>query len=95
GTLGYIYAITGKRDEAFAIIKEMEGKYAKREALGQDFAAVYAGLGEKDKAFAWLEKDLQARSGALSYTSWGPPFEPLHGDPRFADLLQRMNLPPQ
>jgi eukaryotic-like serine/threonine-protein kinase len=93
GALGFAYAVTGKRDEAYVIIKEMEEKYAKQEALGIDIAAVYAGLGEKDQAFAWLEKDFQSRSGELSYIRWGPPYEPLHGDPRYTDLLRRMNLP--
>ncbi len=93
GDLGYGYAVTGKRDKAIDIIKELEGKYVKREALGQFLAAVYAGLGQKDEAFAWLEKDFQARSGQLAKTRWRPAFEPFRSDPRFADLLHRMNLP--
>lgn len=92
GDLGYAYAVTGKRDNAIAVIKELEGKYANREAIGQYIAAVYAGLGQKDEAFAWLEKDFQARSGQLAKTRWRPAFEPLRSDPRFADLLRRMNL---
>jgi len=53
---------------------------------------VYAGLGDKDQAFAWLEKDFQARSGLLSRVRWESPFETLRSDPRFADLLKRMGL---
>jgi len=91
--LGYAYAVTGKRNEAIAVIKELEGKYARREAIGQHLAAVYAGLGEKDEAFKWLEKDFQARSQNLAYIRWQPPYETLRSDSRFADLLRRMNLP--
>ena len=92
--LGYGYAISGKRAEALAILKDLEVKYENHQAIAQDFAAVYAGLGEKDRAFAWLEKDFQARSGLLAWIRWAPPFEPLRGDPRYVDLLRRMGLQP-
>ncbi len=92
--LGYGYAISGKRAEALAILRELEGKYANHGALGSDLATVYTGLGEKDQAFAWLEKDFQARSGQLVRVRWESPFESLRSDPRFADLLRRMGLKP-
>jgi Flp pilus assembly protein TadD len=92
--LGYGYAVSGKRAEALTVLKEIEGNYEKHKAIGQDFAAVYAGLGEKDQAFAWLEKDFQARSGLLAWSRWTPPFASLRGDARFADLLRRMGLKP-
>ena len=92
--LGYGYAISGKRAEALAVLKEFDGKYEKHEAIAQDFAAIYAGLGETDRAFAWLEKDFQARSGLLAWIRFAPPFESLRSDPRCADLLRRMGLQP-
>jgi TolB-like protein/Tfp pilus assembly protein PilF len=91
--LGYGYAASGKRAEALAILKELEGKYETHEAIGQDLAAVYAGLGEKDQAFAWLEKDFQTRSGLLAWIRWAIPFDSLHSDPRSADVLRRMGIP--
>ena len=93
GHLGYVYAATGKRAESIAVIKELEDKYARKEANGQYIAFVYSGLGEKDKAFEWLEKDFQARNGKLQEIRWQIPFESLRDDPRFKDLLKRMNLP--
>jgi TolB-like protein/Flp pilus assembly protein TadD len=92
--LGYGYAISGKRAEAEAVIKELAGKYEKGQAIGQDLAAVYAGLGDKDQAFAWLEKDFQTRSGLLAWTRWTPAFESLRSDPRFTNLLRRMGFKP-
>jgi TolB-like protein/Flp pilus assembly protein TadD len=89
--LGYGYAISGGRAEALAVLRELEGKYEKHEAIGQDLAA---GLGEKDQAFAWLQKDFQARSGLLARIRWIPPFESLRSDPRYADLVRRMGLQP-
>ncbi len=93
GFVGYTYGIMGKRNEALAIIKELEDKYAKREGIGQHVAAVYSGLGDREQALAWLEKDFQAHSGELIKIKWYPPFEPLHSDPRFKDLLRRIGLP--
>jgi TolB-like protein/DNA-binding winged helix-turn-helix (wHTH) protein len=59
-----------------------------------DIAAVYAWQGNKDKAFAWLEKAYQARQGILlSLINSDPNFQSLHGDPRYSDLLRRLGLP--
>ena len=91
--LGYAYGIMGKRSEAQAIIKELEDKYTRREAIGQNVAAVYAGLGDKEQAFVWLEKDLQARSGDLVRIKWYPAFDSLREDPRFKEILKSVNLP--
>jgi adenylate cyclase len=90
--LGYGYGVTGKRSEAIAIVKELEEKYARNESSGRYVAAVYAGLGDKDKAFEWLEKDFQIK-GDLTWITWEIPYEPLRDDPRYKDLLRRMNLP--
>jgi TolB-like protein/Tfp pilus assembly protein PilF len=92
--LGYGYAISGKGAAALAILKELQEKYHKHEALAQDVAAIYAGLGDKDQAFAWLEKDFESSSGQLARVRWELPFESLYSDPRFADLLRRMGLKP-
>ena len=91
--LGYGYGIAGKRTEANAIVKELEEKYVKKESPGQYVAGVYAGLGEKDKAFEWLEKAFQSRNGDLKNIRWAIPYESLRDDPRFKEMLKRMNLP--
>jgi len=92
--LGYCYAVTGRRAEALAILKELEEKYARRESSGQFLAGVYTGLGDKDQAFAWLEKDFAQRSGQLPTIAWRLHFEDLRSDPRYADLVRRMGLKP-
>lgn len=93
-SLGYCYAVTGKRAEALQILKELEEKYAKREANAQYLASVYVGLGDKDQAFAWLEKDFEQHSGILPRITWWFSFEDLRSDPRYADLVRRMGLQP-
>ena len=92
GNLGYCYAVTGRRAEALAILKELEEKYTRGESSGLFLAGVYAGLGDKDQAFVWLEKDFQQRSGQLPTVAWRPHFDGLRDDPRYADLLRRMEL---
>ena len=95
GDLGYCYAVTGRRAEAQAILKELEVKYARREAVGQYLADVYAGLGDRDQAFTWLRRDLERGSGLrLPFIRWWFTFDELRGDPRFADLMHRMGLNP-
>jgi TolB-like protein/Flp pilus assembly protein TadD len=93
GDLGYVYAAVGRRADAIERIKELEDKYARREAIGQHIAAVYVGLGDKDKAFECLERDFQARNGRLAEIRWQIQFEPLRDDPRFKDLIKRIGLP--
>jgi serine/threonine protein kinase/Tfp pilus assembly protein PilF len=93
--LGYGYARLGKLDKAYKICAELEKRFNKRKARGQDLAKVYSGLGETDKAFYWLEQDLINKSGDLPNLSWHPAFKSLRGDPRFVDLLRKMGLKPQ
>jgi serine/threonine protein kinase/Flp pilus assembly protein TadD len=92
GDLGFVYAVVGKRAEAFDKIKQLEEKYHRNEAIGQYIAAVYVGLGDKDKAFEWLDKDFDVRNGKLAEIRWQVQFEPLRDDPRFKDLIKRMGL---
>ena len=93
GDLGHVYAVTGKQTHAQAVISELENKYARKEATGQDIAAIYVGLGEKDKAFDWLERDFQVHNDRLPNIRWELQFESLRDDPRFKNLLKRMGLP--
>jgi len=55
-------------------------------------AADYAAIGDKDRAFAWLEKAYAEKSSFLPNIKGVPDFDILHSDPRYADLLKRMGL---
>jgi hypothetical protein len=55
-------------------------------------AELYARLDEKDQAFQWLEKAYQGRSHNMALIKTEPMLDSLHSDPRFQDLLNRMNL---
>jgi serine/threonine-protein kinase len=91
--LGHVYAKSGRRSDAESVIRELEEKYANKIADGRDIAVVYAGLDEKDKAFAWLEKAFHYRSFFLAGLKLEPLLEPLHNDPRWDDLTRRIGLP--
>jgi tetratricopeptide (TPR) repeat protein len=90
--LGYGYGADGRRTEAQKVLDQLNEISKHKYVPAMQFVIVYAGLGEKDKAFEWLEKAYEAR--ALSVTKAVPTLAPLRSDPRFADLLRRMNLQP-
>jgi TolB-like protein/Tfp pilus assembly protein PilF len=57
-------------------------------------ASLYMTAGEKERTLEWLEKAFEARDPNLPYVSAKPTYDSLRSDPRFQDLLRRMNLPP-
>ena len=92
-TLGFVYAQTGNSKEALKLVKELEERFSRQEANGHHIAAIFAGLGDKESAFTWLEKDFQNRSATLVAWMNFTPFESLQADPRMVDLRRRMGLP--
>ncbi len=94
GYLGYGLAVLQRRADALAILEELKRAYDNQEAVGQDLAAVCAGLEEQEQSFAWLEKDIQTRSGYAANIVYEPRLESLRNDARFTALLRRMNLQP-
>jgi TolB-like protein/Flp pilus assembly protein TadD len=94
GILGWIYAVAGRRKEALKI-REKFIELSSRAYV--DFywpAAIYAGLGEKDRAFESLEKGYEMHSATMVYLKVDAFWDALRSDPRFQDLLRRMGLPP-
>jgi len=90
--LGYFYAVTGKKGEALKIIEQLKEK-AKPSTPFQ-VAEVYAGLGDKDQAFAWLDRSSEERFAFTWKIVITPQFDSLRSDPRYVALLRRMNLSP-
>lgn len=90
-TLAYAYAVGGKREEALKILDERREEWSKKSPYR--IALIYAGLGQKNQAFKWLEKSFQMRETAMVLLKVLPEWDPLRSDPRFQSLLRRMNFP--
>jgi len=90
--LGRTYAMAGRQDEARQVLAELEVDSTPWDTWF--IAQIYAVLGEKDEAFRWLEAAFDPpRHHYLPWMRFPPAFKPLHDDPRFGDLLRRMNFP--
>ena len=90
--LGHIYAVLGKKSEALAVLDELKQLSAQEYIPATSIALIYAGLGEKDQAFAWLEKGYEERSFQMQWLTVEPRWDSLRSDPRFADLVRRVGL---
>ena len=73
--LAYAYAAAGRRDEALKILVEQQRLAKQRFVSPYNFAIIYTGLGDKDQAFAWLEKAIEERSQLLSHLKSRPLFD--------------------
>ena len=92
--LGYAYAASGERSQAEIILEQLKERAAREYIDAILIANIYVGLGQKDQAFAWLEKAYEERSGLMPWLKGEPKWDPLRGDARFADLLRRISLAP-
>lgn len=92
--LGFAYGATGHQTEAKAILRDLLLQSKSRYVSPYMTAAVYAGLGENNKAFEYLEKAYQERSPDLPwFLKSDLRLDGLRSDPRYQDLLRRMNFP--
>ena len=91
--LGHAYAASGKKSEALRILAELD-QQKQRYVSPYTIATIYAGLGEKDQAFKWLEKAFEDRDIWLMNLKVDPLLKPLRSDSRFANLLQQIGLVP-
>ena len=92
GPLGHAYAKSGRIDEAQAVLGRLEELSTTGYISPPDMASVYAGLGDLDRSFEWLEKAYQQRSYELLFLRAFPAGKDLAADPRFADLMRRIGL---
>jgi TolB-like protein/Tfp pilus assembly protein PilF len=93
--LAHAYARSGNRQRALELVDEVEqaGRPEQGEVPTFHMVWAYAGLGDNDQAFAWLERAYQERRQRLTWLNADPLLEPLRPDPRFADLVRRVGLP--
>ena len=91
--LGYAYGASGRRGQAKKVLAELKELFKQRQVSPYHVAIIYAGLGEKDQAFAWLEKAYHEHSRPLWGLKVNPVWDNIRADARFRDLLRRMGLP--
>jgi TolB-like protein/Tfp pilus assembly protein PilF/tRNA A-37 threonylcarbamoyl transferase component Bud32 len=92
--LAQTYALAGRRDEAIKVLRQLQARSKQEFVSANLFAYIYAGMGDKDQAFAWLEKAYEERSDLVGGFKVGRQLDPLRSDPRYQDFLRRMNLTP-
>jgi tetratricopeptide (TPR) repeat protein len=90
---GLAYAKAGRRQEAEAIISRYREIAKSQYVMSYHIAVIYAALGEKDKAFAELEKAIQEHDYLVHRMNVEPFLDPLRDDPRFKEMLKRLSLP--
>ena len=90
--LAYVYAATGRHGDALQLLKELTRRARKQYVSSYAFALMYIGFGNKDQAFAWLDRAYEERASTLPFLKTNPTLASLRSDPRFLALLRRMGL---
>lgn len=81
-------------NETLKILAEMKEMSKQQYVAPLAFANIYLALGDREQTFEWLEKAYAERQPNLRALKMAPAYDELRSDPRFADLLRRIGLPP-
>jgi serine/threonine protein kinase/tetratricopeptide (TPR) repeat protein len=90
--LGYANARSGKKDRALKALQELEQKAHQVYVPRYQIAAVYTGLGDKDKAMECLQQAFSNREEIITFLNVDPTWDTLRSDSRFKNLLHRAGL---
>jgi serine/threonine protein kinase/Tfp pilus assembly protein PilF len=91
--LGHGYAVAGRRTDALRTIEELMAISSTRFVAARGIAEIYMGLGDTDQALSWLEKAFSQHNGWLIHMREAPRYDNLRAEPRYLDLVRRMNFP--
>ena len=89
-----VFAKAGQRERVLSIIDRLKIMSERSYSDAYNIAILYAGLGDKDQAFKWFERAFQEKSGQITQLKAETLPDSMRSDPRFKDLLRRMNIPP-
>ena len=92
-SLAHAYGLAGQHNEAQKILAELKERSKTEYVSSYQFALVYLGLGQNDRAMLALQEAYRERSTLLGYLKMDPRFDPLRSDPRFRELLSLVHLP--
>lgn len=87
--IGHLYAVWGKQAEARQVLAELLTKSEQSYVSAYDVAVIYAGLGETEQAFFWLDKAIEQRPFWLCWLKLDPRLDGLRADLRFRNILGR------
>jgi len=90
--LGYVHAVSGRRDEARQILAELKTLSETEPVAPYHIARIHAGLGEIDLALEWLRKCMERPDAARSLVKSDPVWDGIRGDPRFTEMLKKSGL---
>jgi Flp pilus assembly protein TadD len=88
--LAYVYAVSGRRQTALDLVRDLQGRQDQNPASAANIALVYVGLGNYDEAMNWLNKAFEERFNPSILLR--PAFDRLRSDPRFQELRRRVGL---
>jgi TolB-like protein len=88
----YVYGRSGQSAQARHSLANLQRLNRRRPIDPLVFVGPYIGLGDKDQAFAWLDKSVAGHSAGLIALKVDPIYDPLRDDPRFHELLRRVGL---
>jgi serine/threonine-protein kinase len=91
--MGHMYASSGRSGEAEKLLAQLQEEAKHRHVSPFGIAMIHEGLGQKDQAFAWLEKAYTEHDSSLTNLKADPRVDSLRADSRFTDLLRRMGIP--
>jgi tetratricopeptide (TPR) repeat protein len=91
--LGNAYARSGENERARSVLKKLEKLAGSSYVCAYEVAKVHVGLGQKERAMAWLERAYAQQSVRLVRVKVDPVFDPLRSNPEFQELLRRMHFP--
>jgi tetratricopeptide (TPR) repeat protein len=94
GEWGAVLALAGRPAEARRVLGELEAYRKQRYVSPDAFAAIYAALGEPDAAFAEFDRAFAEHAWSPTIAMIEPLYQPLHRDPRWGRLQQRLNFRP-
>lgn len=93
GSLGHAYAASGNANQARHVLQNLQSRVAQREYVPPyAIALIYAGLGDRDQAFQWLQSAVEDRSTSMVFLRSDPEMMNLRSDPRFAQLSRDLHF---
>lgn len=93
GLLGMLYGFLGRTTEARQVLERLTRRSRKAYVPAREYTFVYIGLGDNEKAMDWLERAYAERGIFIAWLKTWPLFDPLRNEPRFKELLARMQFP--